>query len=144
MVYEKFQELHVFNEVVSSSKARESHSSAVCPNWAGVSGTLTINYSILWVGIVQHFIRHAVQLNADSKIYHIFARTFWFKSHPRENWFSSRTYVLSPEPITHGPATIIPESRILCRCAIIEKKVQFDYGEDVFPVAILCGSNYSV
>ena len=144
MMHEKFQELQIFNEVVSSSRARGSHSSAICANWAGIGGSLTTNNTVLRVGIVQHFIRHAVQLDADSKIYHIFARVFWFKNHPRENWFNSRTYVLSPDLIKHGPATFIPVSRIRCRCAIIKKKIQFDYGEDVVPIAILCGSNYSV
>ena len=67
-----------------------------------------------------------------------------FKSHPKRNWFNHRAYVLTPDLIKHGPATFIPVSRVRCRSAIIEKKVQFDYGEDVVPVAILCGSNYSV
>jgi hypothetical protein len=141
MMHEKF---HVFNEVMSSSKARGSHSSAVCANWAGIGGSLTTNNSVLRVGIIQHFIRHAVRLNTNSKKYHIFGRIFWFKSHPRENWFNHRAYVLSPDLITHGPATFIPVSRVRCRCAIIEKKVQFDFGEDVVPIASLCGSNYSV
>ena len=90
MLHEKFQELHVFNEIISSSKARGSHSSAVCANWAGIGGMLTTDNSVLRIGIIQHFIRHAVRLDTNSRKYHIFARIFWFKSHPRENWFNHR------------------------------------------------------
>ena len=137
MMHEKFQELHVFNEVISSSKARGSHSSAVCANWAGIGGSLTTNNSVLRVGIIQHFIRHAVQLDANSKKYHIFARIFWFKSHPKTG-LNHRAYVLSPDLIKHGPATLnfIPVSRVHCCCAITEKKVQFDFGEDLDVVPI--------
>ena len=45
-----------------------------------------------------------------------------------------------------GPATFLPISRIRCPCAIIDKPVKFEYGEDnvTILIAILCGANYSV
>ena len=79
----------------------------MCANWAGIGGSLTTNSLVLRVGIIQHFIQLAVRLDTNSKKYHIFARIFWFKTHPRENWFNHWAYILLPDFIKHGPATLI-------------------------------------
>ena len=145
MVYESVRELRVFNETIVSSKSKGNYSSAVCANWAGVGGSLATNISVLRVGLIQYFIRHAIRHPVSTKkTSHIFARVFWYKPHLRENWFHHRALVLSPDMNVCGPATFLPVARIHCRCAIVHKTVQFDYGEDNVIIAILCGANYSV
>ena len=147
MVHERFHALEVFNEMVTSTESKGNHSSAVCANWAGVGGNLATDFSLTRVGIIQYFIRHAVRLPSSvgsTKVSHIFARVHWFATHPRENWFSHRSLILSPDLTQNGPATFLPVSRIHCCCALTEKKMSFDYGEDKVIVAILCGTNYSV
>ena len=145
MVYESVRELRVFNETIVSSKSKGNYSSAVCANWAGVGGSLATNISVLRVGLIQYFIRHAIRHPVSTKkTSHIFARVFWYKPHLRENWFHHRALVLSPDMNVCGPATFLPVARICCRCAIVHKTVQFDYGEDNVIIAILCGANYSV
>ena len=137
----------MFNEVLTSAESKGNRFSAVCANWAGVGGNLAANISIIRVGIIQHFIRHAVRFPSSfgsKKVSHLFARVHWFASHSHENWFSHRSLILSPTLTENGPATFLPVSRIRCRCAITEKKVVFDYGEEKVIIAILCGSNYSV
>ena len=148
MVHERFHTLRVFNETVISAKSKGNHSSAVCANWVGVGGSLATNNYVLCVGLIQYFIRHTIRFPVSKmeskKIVHIFARIFWYKAHPRENWFSHRALVLSPDMNKCGPATFLPISRIRCRCAIIDKTVTFEYGKDNVTIAILCGANYSV
>ena len=91
------------------------------------------------------FIRHTIQFPVSpTELVHIFARVFWYNSHPRENWFHHRALVLSPDMNSYGPATFLPISRIRCRCAIANKTVKFDYREDIVKKAIMCGANYSV
>ena len=43
-----------------------------------------------------------------------------------------------------GPATLIPVSRVFCRCGLMSDTVQFEYAEDNVVLAILCGSGYCV
>ena len=140
--------LRVFNETVISSKSKGNHSSAVCANWAGVGGSLATNNYVPCIGLIQYFIRHTIRFPVSKmeskKIVHIFARIFWFKAHPRENWFSHRALVVSPDMSKCGPATFLPISRIRCRCVIIDKTVTFEYGQDNVTIAILRGANYSV
>ena len=148
MVHEIFHELKVFNETIVSSKSKGNHSSAVCANWAGVGGNLATTNAVVRVGLIQSFIRHTIRFpvspTESKKLVHMFARVFWYKSHPRENWFHHRALVLSPDMNSYGPATFLPISRIRCRCGIANKTVKFDYGKDTVNIAIMCGANYSV
>ena len=148
MTHERFNELRVFNETFVSLKSKGSQSSAVCANWAGVGGNFATDNSILCVGLVQYFIRHAIRLpvsaSESKRLEHIFARVSWYMPHPRESWFHHRTVVVSTDTNNCGPATFLPVSRIHCRCAMIKKTVKFDYGEDSVYVSVLCGSNYCV
>ena len=119
----------------------------MCANWAGVGGNLATDFSIIRVGIIQYFIRHAVRLPSSvrsTKVSHIFARVHWFATHPRENWFSHCSLILSPDLTQNGPATFLPVSRIRCCCVLTEKEICFDTGENKVIVAVLCGTNYSV
>lgn len=79
-----------------------------------------------------------------TRVAHIFARVYWFKTHPRENWFHPRVLVLSPDQDCAGPATFISVSRIYGCCAIVHKTVKFDFGEDNVVLVILCGSTHSM
>ena len=149
MTHEQFHELRVFNEIFISSRAKGNNSAAVCANWAGVGGNLVATTNnVLRVGLIQYFLRHVVRLPTSAaeyrRVVHIFARIFWYKSHPRENFFHHRALVVSPDMDRCGPATFLPISRIRCRCAITNRTVKFDYGEDNVIIAVLCSPNYSV
>lgn len=147
MRYEYFYRLKVFNEAYSSVKAKSNHSSAICAYWAGVGGEITSDLNTLRVGLIQYFVKHKVCITASSqskRIVNIFARVHWYRTHLREEWFHHRALVASPDMITCGPATFLPVSRILSRCAITSRTVRFVYGEDNVIVAIICGSKYSM
>ena len=148
MTHERFHALRVFNELLVSQKSKGSQSSAICANWAGVGGHLATDNSLIRVGFILYFIRHTIRMPISSteskKIPHLFARVSWYKPHPRENWFHHRTQVVSTDFNASGPATFLPVARIRCQCALINKTVKFDYGEDCVNIAIFCGSNFCV
>ena len=129
----------MFGELFVSQKSKGNHSSAVCATWAGAGGNLTTDNAILRVGLVQYFIRHTIRLPVSAS-----ERVSWFKTHPRENWFHHHALVVSKDMSDSGPSGFLPVSRIRSRCALIEKDVKFDYGEDSVNVVIFCGSNYFV
>ena len=103
MVHERFHALRVFNETVILSKFKGNHFSAMCANCAGVGGSLATNNYVVRVGLIQYFIKHAIRFPVSEmeskKIVYIFARIFWYKAHPRDNWLGHRALVLSPNLI---------------------------------------------
>ena len=68
---------------------------------------------------------------------HLFARVSWYDQHPRQEFYPYPLHVVTTVCEPEGPASFIPVSRIVSRCAITEKQViQFDYGED--SVYVIC------
>ena len=96
----------------------------------------------IWVGIVQYFFCHTIKLHTSSqakskRITHLFAWIHWFRQHWRESWFQPRVLVLQPDMDVTGPATLIPVSRVFCRCGLMSDTVQFEYAEDLW-IWLLC------
>lgn len=55
----------------------------------------------------------------------------WFGIHPRTHHFHYPLLVVTTVYENEGPASILPLSRIVCRCGISTvQTVKFDYGED--------------
>ena len=149
MVHERFYDLKVFNKRILLVKSRGIHSSAIAAYWVGVGGNIEDSNKHLRVGIVQYFFRHTIKLHTSSqakskRVTHLFACVHWYRQHWRESWFHPRVLVLQPDMDVTGPATLIPLSRVFCRCGLMSDTVQFEYAEDNVVLAILCGSSYCV
>lgn len=73
-----------------------------------------------------------------TKTTHIFAKIHWLCNHPRQNFFPSPVLVVGPlfDMDYSGPATFIPLSRILHRCAIFPDRKTLDYGEDSIVITL--------
>ena len=91
------------------------------------------------VGKIHYFVRHLVALDAAeeplqrSKHFntsHIFAKVQWHCQHPKESLLPSPILIVGADCEPSGPATFIPISRIMCRCAVVLDNVEFDFGED--------------
>lgn len=78
MVHERFYDLKVFHEKFLSTRAKGSHSPAVCAYWAGLNGNISDTCDQLRVGIVQYFLRHTVSISTSAtqfkRVAHVFAR----------------------------------------------------------------------
>jgi hypothetical protein len=150
MVHERFDEVTVLGKRFLSNNARGRHSAVVCAYWSHKYGSFTTDH--LRFGTVLYFFRHAIHTNLNSslKVTHIFARVNWYEQHPRENWFHPQLTVISPDTEYPGPSVFIPLSRIVGRCAVIDDRIKFDFGEDNVLVAvrlsmvILCNYHYVV
>ena len=86
---------------------------------------------------VEYFFTHTLQLSTvespekKQQVEHIFAKVKWFGRHPRAHQLPYPLLVVTTVFENEGPASIIPLSRIVCRCGIsIRTTVKFDYGED--------------
>ena len=74
----------------------------------------------LRVGVVQHFIKHTVEIEVSSrerrKVAHMFTFVHWYKVHPRATWFHPRIIVASPDMVMNGPAVFLPIIYICSLC----------------------------
>ena len=141
MFHETFNEVNVLGERLLSKGSKGSHSALVCAYWPRIGGTVSQSCEILRVGVVQHFLRHTVEIESSShettKVAHMFAFVHWYRVHPRATWFHPRIIVVSPDMIMNGPAVFLPISRIYAPCAMILDDVHFDYGVDHVPVVVI-------
>lgn len=147
MIHEQFHEVTILGERFLSKHAKGSHSSAVCAYWPAVGGGVSPVCDQLRVGVIQHFIRHTVQLNSSSQqcvATHIFALVHWHRVHPREKWFHPRILVISSDMLMNGPAVFLPLSRIFAPCAIISDKIKFDYGDDDVLISTILSQKFCV
>ena len=116
MFHEKCYEINVFGERLLSKSSKGNQSAVVCAYWPGTGGTVSPSCDTLRVGVVQHFIKHTIEIEVSSqekrKVSHMFAFVYWYKVHPRANWFHPRIIVISPDMIMNGPAVFLPISRI--------------------------------
>ena len=138
MLCEIFHEINIMGERFISCKRKGNASSFVVAEWAETRGTLAKD-PLARVGKIMYFMKHCVALlgngNDDSKrteTNHIFAKIHWLCNHPRQHFFPSPFLVVGPlsDMDYSAPATFIPLSCILCRCAIIPDRKTLDYGED--------------
>ena len=103
----------------------------IMAKWCGFNGQICSN-SMHRFGEIQYFFTHVFitpECNSDQR--HLFAWVKWYCRHPRESSVTKPLQLLSTDFEPEGPASIIPISRITCRCAIsVREKIPFDYGED--------------
>ena len=137
MIHERFHEVKLFNKLYQSIKSRGNHSSVICAYWAGTSGKLLESDDELYL---QVGFFDTIQLSDTSEpISHIFVKVHWYQKHWRGNYFNhQRIMVVQPCVDEDGPATFIALSRVLSRCAVIFKTIEFDCGQDNVLIAIVC------
>ena len=131
----------VFGERFLSKRSRSQRSLAVLANWRSSGSDICTNKEFYTVGEIQYYFTHVIELTTNAlkmrKVEHIFALVKWYQNSPRPKFFGYPLLVVSTIFESDGSASIIPFSRILCRCGISkELSVTFDYGEDT--VLIVC------
>ena len=67
---------------------------------------------------------------------HILAKVKWYEDHPRKQWFENSISLSATLFVAESEASFMPVSRIMLRCATIQQKIMFDYGEDNVIVCI--------
>ena len=138
MKVETFYEVEVLGERLISDKTKGNYSPYISAYWAGQCGK--ISGENIRIGKVLYFLKHTIALQPASlplehsvkrqMSCHLFAKVQWQSRHPRETWFPSPILIVDPHCDAFGPATFIPLSRIVSRCAVVSDKIEFDYGED--------------
>ena len=145
--YEQFHSVEVFNEMYTSAGSRTTRSAAIIAAWPSPGGILTSrkpSHDDIRVGIVQHFLQHtpSVKVSTDEraqtteKRQHILAKVSWFQDHPQKYLLGNGIILSATVCQTSYSATFIPISRIISRCAIVKRRLQMSYGEDLLCVAI--------
>ena len=126
-----FYDLIVMGEHFLSTNSRSQGSSVIMAKWCGFNGQICSN-SMHRFGEIQYFFTHVfITPECNSEQRHLFAWVKWYCRHPRESSVTKPLQLLSTDFEPEGPASIIPISRITCRCAIsVREKIPFDYGED--------------
>lgn len=141
-----FTDLEVLGNHFTSSKSRSQQSTAVMAKWGEtMPGNSELSTK---VGLIEYFFSHTIalcncldsstteqgsfhQCTKQRKIEHLFAKVTWFADHTRPYHFPFPLYLVSSLTIENTAFSYIPASRLLCRCAISEKKqLDFDYGQD--------------
>ena len=112
-------------------------SSNILAYWCHPGGSISNTMDVCMAGNVEYFFTHILSIfNVNSpqkskKVEHIFAKVQWFERHPHSSSFAYPLLVVSTAFESEGPASIVPLSRIICRCGISNKmSAKFDYGED--------------
>jgi len=145
--YEEFREVNVFCKTFTSEKSRSSKSPIVLAVWPSPSGILTTTSPTcddVRVGAVKYFLLHTAKIkidNVDSENCtinktHILARIQWNQDHPRKFHFGNGIIISSSVYDTLSCASFMPVSRIITPCAVVDKKMQMDYGEDSVRIAL--------
>ena len=136
-------DLSVLGERFLSRRSRSERSAVVMANWCRSACAIGLNGTQFMAGEVQFYFLHTMDISTcatgakTKKVEHIFAKVKWFQTHQRPKEFGYPLLVVSTVFESEGPASIIPLSRIVCRCAISNRlSITFDYGED--NVHIVC------
>ena len=146
--YEEFHSVEVFNEMYTSVKSRTTKSAAIVAAWPSPGGILTSrkpSQDDIRVGMVQYFLLHtpSVTVSTDGEAActtekaHILAKINWFQDHPQK-YLLGNGIILSATvcETSYSVSQFMPVSRFISRCAIVERRLQTDYGEDLVYVAI--------
>ena len=146
--YEEFRSVEVFNEMYTSVKSRTTKSAAIVAAWPSPGGILTSrnpSQDDIRVGMVQYFLLHtpSVRVSTDEEAVrttekaHILAKINWFQDHPQK-YLLGNGIILSATvcETSYSVSQFMPISRFISRCAIVERRLQTDHGEDLVYVAI--------
>ena len=95
--------------------------------------------------MVQYFLLHtrSVRISTDEEAVrttekaHILAKINWFQDHPQK-YLLGNGIILSATACetSYSVSQFMPISRFISRCAIVERRLQTDHGEDLVYVAI--------
>lgn len=135
--YHESKQLVINGEDFITAKSRSQRSAAVAAHWPGVLGIDISGEAPVRIGTVVSFIRHSATLKdktSDTSLVltrvHVLARVNWFTEHPQRNCFHPSIILLANTYDNDGPASFMPVSRIIARCAIVHDWCKFDYGDD--------------
>ena len=124
--HETINKVPMFHETVHEVKVLGLNAAVVCAYWTGTGGAVSPPCDVLRVGVVQHFVKHTVEIVSSSQekrtVTHLFAFLHWYRVHPRATWFHPHIIVASLDMVTNGPAVFLPP------CALIVDDADFDYG----------------
>lgn len=147
--YEEFREVKVFEEVYTSAKSKSTRSSVIVAVWPSPLGILSSRRPTrddIRVGAINFFLVHCPVIashdqsnpNVETTITkpHVIAEIEWYQDHPRKFSFGNGIVLSATVSQPYSCASFMPISRIVSRCATVNKTVQMDYGEDSVCIAI--------
>jgi len=113
----------------------------VVAHWPGVLGIDNLGEAPVRIGMISSFICHSVTVKTNMSeptlVHHVLARVNWFHDHPRRDYFHPSVILCANTFECVGPASFIPASRIIARCAIAQDCwCKFDYGDDKVCIAV--------
>ena len=139
--YTESKEMFINGEYFISNESRSKRSPAILCQWAGVIGIDTSGEAPVRVGVVFAFIEHSVTEKIQASVTThkiVLARVKWLQYHPHQFFFHPSSIIVSATLFDQeGPASFVPVSRIISRCALSDSFMyHFDYGEDRIRVAM--------
>ena len=133
-MHERFHGVSVFGKTILSAGATGNHSAVICAYWTWQEEG--INSDNLCYSKILYFFRHCMSFESQASNHIMFTRIQWFKTHPRQNWFSPHLAVVDTDVYDSEPPVFMPISQIFDSCAVITDQIKFDYGEDNVKVVI--------
>ena len=137
--YVEYHEVKALETVFISAKSRSTRSSTIIAVWPSPSGILTSRApSVDDVRVGKILVHNPVikQEGTTTEFPHILAEIEWSQDHHQKFHFGNETIIAAPVIEPFSSASFMPISCILSRCAVVDKKIQMDYGEDSIRVAI--------
>lgn len=132
--YHKFGRLKLAGDLVGSEMpgTNSKLSAVIMAYWSNVQQNLSIDYSTMQVGVVQHFVQHKIIMNNNVSDYHLFAYVRWKELHRNLDWFGAAATVCE-DASEFCYSNYLPVQRIARRCAHVIMPVKFgDITENVF------------
>ena len=123
----RFSRVKLGNMLISSKLAKSDRSSYIYAKWFNTL-TETAPQDMCRPGYVYYFLKHTIKLENSGKIFSnqsILASVGWYKCHPEQYQLLSPLTIWSPDYEPLNLASFLPINRILCRCAHIQKFMEF-------------------
>jgi len=94
--YKEFNQIEIYNQIYTSSKAHTKRSTTIIAIWPSLTGKiLTRDYKTedVRAGIIEYFMLHTPIIKDQAEKSHILAKVKWFDDHVRKNWFKNSIIV---------------------------------------------------
>lgn len=141
--YTEFHDVQVFDKTYISVKSRSTKSPAVLAAWASPSGIITDRVPCcddIRVGIIKYFLLHSAKVKSEDRTnvekIHVLACIDWSEDHPHKFLFGNGIIIGATVCQAFSSASFMPVSRIITQCAIVDRKMCMDYGEDSVRIAL--------
>lgn len=132
----------VNGEEFITTQSRSQRSAAIIAHWPGVISIDENAEAPVRVGVLTSVFRHSATIKENTSMTlttraHVFAKVKWLEDHPYRHHLH-QSVIISATTYTHeSPASFIPLSRIIARCAIAQDvPYTFEFGEDRVCIAI--------